>query len=74
MLQLTFLEFYEIILEATKELLSLKKKIVKLLHTKKIEEEIASFKTNNLQRRDGSQVSEQFSIKKNSKIKKGIPT
>ncbi|KOX81041.1 Radial spoke head 10 like protein B [Melipona quadrifasciata] len=40
--KLTFLEFYEIILEATKQLLSLKKKIVKLLHTKKIEEEVAS--------------------------------
>ena len=70
MLQLTFLEFYEIILEATKELLSLKK-IVKLLQTKKIEEELASFKTNNLQRRDDSQVSEQSSIKKVSKIRKG---
>lgn len=70
MLQLTFLEFYEIILEATRELLSLKKKIVKLLHTKKIEKEVASFKTNNLQRRYDSQVSEQSSIKI-SKIKKG---
>ncbi|KAF3426928.1 hypothetical protein E2986_12683 [Frieseomelitta varia] len=69
--KLTFLEFYEIILEATKELLSLKKKTVKLLHMKKIEEEVASFKTNNLQRRDDSQVSEQSSIKKISKIKKG---
>lgn len=69
MLQLTFLEFYEIILEATKELLCLKKKIVKLLHMKKIEEKVASFKTNNLQK-DDSQVSEQYSIKKISKIKK----
>ena len=71
MLQLTFLEFHEIILEATKELLSLKKKFVKLLQSKKIEEELASFKTNNLQRRDDSQVSEQSSIKKVSKIRKG---
>lgn len=47
MLQLTFLEFYEIILEATKELFFLKNKSEKLLQTK-IEKEIKSVEINNL--------------------------
>ncbi|XP_031774710.1 radial spoke head 10 homolog B-like isoform X11 [Apis florea] len=45
--KLTFLEFYEIILEATKELLFLKNKSEKLLQTK-IEKEIKSVEINNL--------------------------
>ncbi|XP_016922960.1 uncharacterized protein LOC108004514 isoform X1 [Apis cerana] len=45
--KLTFLEFYEIILEATKELFFLKNKSEKLLQTK-IEKEIKSVEINNL--------------------------
>ena len=63
MLQLTFLEFYEIILEAAKELLSLRKKTLRLLRTKNIEEETISLKANNLGKRDGSRISELSPIK-----------
>lgn len=63
MLQLTFLEFYEIILEAAKELLSLRKKTLKMLHTKNIEEETLSLKANNLRKRDGSRINEVSPIK-----------
>ncbi|XP_017758942.1 PREDICTED: uncharacterized protein LOC108549884 [Eufriesea mexicana] len=67
--KLTFLEFYEAILEATKQLLSLRKRAEKLLQTRKIEKESTSSR-NKLQEKGASRNTENSLTQKDSKVKK----
>ncbi|KOC62822.1 Radial spoke head 10 like protein B [Habropoda laboriosa] len=67
--KLTFLEFYEIILEATKQLLSLKTETEKELQTKKVESKTTSLERNNLQEKRTSRSNEYYSTRKDTKIK-----
>ncbi|CAK9826598.1 Radial spoke head 10 homolog B2 [Anthophora retusa] len=67
--KLTFLEFYEVILEATKQLLSLKKETEKDLQTKKDESKTTPPESNNLQEKKSSRSNEHYSTRKNPKIK-----
>lgn len=68
MLQLTFLEFYEILLEATKQLLSLKKKVEKEMLAKEIEAGVISSE-NNLQDNASSRATERQQTRKRQKVK-----
>ena len=65
-LQLTFLEFYEIILEATKQLLVKKKLQMKELET----EDASSQKNNNLQKIENFTTIKRSSVRKSFKINK----
>lgn len=68
MLQLTFLEFYEILLEATKQFLSWKKEAETKLQ-EKLEEDTTSIKTSNLQEKGTARVTEPPSTRKDPKTK-----